>query len=161
MKAVRNEGWPTDRTMTSVFGITLAGCPYDEELSGPDGMHFHIWVPKGTTKEQLQDKVNEIRSDRDATGVSWDYEKPGMRKAPDDSETACMQSLIEAVEEKSMAKLKWGDGEYCTVDLFTASAIVKIYRNVNESNKEKLERLLLTGPDGLAKVSDLSFQLLK
>lgn len=51
--------------------------PVAEELSGPDGMHFTIFVPAGESRENIDKAKHAIRSDRDATGFKvmrclWD-----------------------------------------------------------------------------------------
>jgi len=62
-----------DDNMTTRFGLRLAGCMYDEELAGPDGMHFHVWVPRGTTLDELRRIRSAIRNQNDLVSMSFDY----------------------------------------------------------------------------------------
>jgi len=54
----------------SRWGQEANGFPFDEELSGPDGMHFTIFVPEGVEREKVAEAVSILRSDRDATGFT-------------------------------------------------------------------------------------------
>ena len=52
-----------------------------------------------------------------------------------------LQALRNIVKNKSAKSLKFKDGSL-KVDLFTASAITKVYDAVNDANKKKLDQLI-------------------
>jgi len=49
---------------------------YDEQLAGPNGMHFHCWIPKQLSDEQkIEFYTNfkiQTKQRRDAVSFSWD-----------------------------------------------------------------------------------------
>lgn len=156
----RNTAFDPERNMTTSFGEKLAGCPYDEELAGPDGMHFHVWVLKGTTQARLREIRKEIQASRDLVSMSYDY-LPDEEIELKDTNPASIEVLQAMVKEGSMAKLRWPDGRKQVIDLFSASAIVKVYEALNESNREKFEGILAKGPGGLLKLAQISFSMMR
>jgi len=54
-----------------------------------------------------------------------------------------------------VASASFGKIDGCMVDLFSASAIVRVYDAVNQANQEKFARL------SIAKMAKVAFQLLK
>jgi hypothetical protein len=62
---VRNTFFDPRRNMTTAFGDRLAGCMYDEQRAGPNGKHVHVWVPPGTTMDELRAIRATIVSERD------------------------------------------------------------------------------------------------
>jgi hypothetical protein len=72
----RNTSFDPRRNMTTCFGDRLCGFMYDEELAGPDGMHFHVWVPPGTSTDELRRIRSAIRNERDLVSMSFDYWPP-------------------------------------------------------------------------------------
>lgn len=55
------------RTVRMGF-VTRAGVPYHEELAGSNGMSFVLIAVPGTTDEQLEASVQQLRADRDVVG---------------------------------------------------------------------------------------------
>tara|TARA_B100001113_G_C20744402_1_gene463767 strand:- start:240 stop:617 length:378 start_codon:yes stop_codon:yes gene_type:complete len=53
-----------------------------------------------------------------------------------------LKMLQNIVKKKQNAKVKFKDNKRATVDLFTASAIMKVYDAVKPDNKKKLEKLM-------------------
>jgi hypothetical protein len=70
---VRNTFFDPRRNMTTAFGDRLAGCMYDEQRAGPNGKHVHVWVPPGTTMDELRAIRATIVSERDLVSMSFDY----------------------------------------------------------------------------------------
>jgi hypothetical protein len=64
--------WPFGRSLTAVFGETIIGHPYDEELAGPGGMHFHLWLPERVSKEHRDEIESYLRNNRDVQAISWE-----------------------------------------------------------------------------------------
>lgn len=137
----------------STFEGTLAnGLFYDEELSGPDGMHFTLFATETTTPEQIEGAKVIIRNDRDATGFSIVKIKQAWADALTHKETrpagGWIESLRWIVEHKQCRKIdaeggllpehKAG-GQLC--DLFTASRMVQIYDKLNKKNREKFHKM--------------------
>lgn len=48
----------------------INGIPYNEELSGPDGMHFTLFQPPEISDEAIKLAKADIRHRRDATGFT-------------------------------------------------------------------------------------------
>lgn len=49
------------------------GYEYSMALVGADGAHFHFWVPRGTTYDQLRRAASHCRNQRDLVRWTWDY----------------------------------------------------------------------------------------
>lgn len=70
--------WHTDdevkhwlsRCQSTFDGFLINGLFYDEQLSGPDGMHFTLFATEETTLDQIHKAKKDLRNDRDATGFS-------------------------------------------------------------------------------------------
>lgn len=154
----RSEGFDKTRNMTTVFGMTLEGHPYDEELAGPDGMHYHVWVPHNMARDEIQQLLWRLQKEHDVVSMSYDRLAEGETIEPGNTVVADMRSLEAAVDNRSLVVLKWEDGQTMTVDLFSAGALVNVYRALNESNREKIERFVKAGPGALAKVIGIAFK---
>ena len=70
-----------------------------------------------------------------------------------------IDTLRAIVDNKQNMPIKFTDGQM-KVDLFTASAITKVYDAVNDANKEKLERMMQTKA-GMMKVADFAMDQVK
>jgi hypothetical protein len=164
MATMRQEWWNPECSMTATFGDLMLGkYIYSEELAGPDGMHYHVWVPPGTSKTELAKIRREIASNQDLVSMSYDFEEPGMRDAVlvKGAKPATIETIQAIVEEKTMAKVRWHDGKSASIDLFTASAIAKVYEAINLKNQAKFREILAKGPGGLMKLAEISFTMLK
>ena len=53
-----------------------------------------------------------------------------------------LKILQNIVKKQQNAKMKFKDNKRATVDLFTASAIMKVYDAVKPDNKKKMEKLI-------------------
>ena len=51
----------------------------------------------------------------------------------------CLQNIV---KKKQNANVKFKDNKRATVDLFTASAIMKVYDAVKPDNKKKIEKMM-------------------
>jgi hypothetical protein len=70
-----------------------------------------------------------------------------------------IDTLRAIVDNKQNMPVNFTDGQM-KVDLFTASAITKVYDAVNDANKEKLERMMQTKA-GMMKVADFAMDQVK
>ena len=70
-----------------------------------------------------------------------------------------IDTLRAIVDNKQNMPVKFTDGQM-KVDLFTASAITKVYDAVNDANKEKLERMMQTKA-GMMRVADFAMDQVK
>lgn len=68
----RQTGWDYERRYTDT---TYAGLAYSMELAGPQGAHFHFWVPRTTFAPRTAVKLAKIacRNQRDLVSSSWDW----------------------------------------------------------------------------------------
>lgn len=57
--------------------------PYDYELSGPDGAHFHFWVPVGCVSSYPKQLAQKMFEERDVCTYSWDYDPEWRPKVPE------------------------------------------------------------------------------
>lgn len=155
----RNTSFNLECNMTTAFGDKLLGqYPYDEELAGPEGMHFHVWVPEGTTQETLKEIRSHLYATRDVVSMSYDYlpktkEVKAKRTLP-----ASVSSLQTIVNEGSMKVLKWPDGTTQAIDLFTAGVMLKVYEAVNEENSAKFERMVAASPGKFIRIAEVCFK---
>ena len=70
-----------------------------------------------------------------------------------------IDTLKKIVANKQNMPVKFQDGSM-KVDLFTASAITKVYDAVNDANKAKLERMMQTKA-GMMRVQDFAMDQIK
>ena len=152
--------WHTDeevkhwlsRCQSTVEGTLTNGLFYDEELSGPDGAHFTLFVPEGTDRDIIDKAKSIIRNSRDATGFSVVKIKREWADALTHNETrpagGWIESLRWIVEHKQCRKIdaeggllpeNKAGGQLC--DLFTASRMVQIYDALNATNREKFDTM--------------------
>jgi len=155
---MRNTCFDLKRNMTTVFGQKIMGeYAYDEELAGPGGMHIHVWVPEGTTRERLYEIYHHLESERDLVSMSYDYLPTEVKVKPEKTLPAGIAAIETIVKEKSLKVLKWPDGSTVAVDLFSASTLNAVFKALNEENKAKLERMISHSPVRLARVLDFCF----
>ena len=65
------------------------------------------------------------------------------------------------VKNKQAGQIIHGDRKKSKVDLYTASAIQAVMKKASKSNQQKMEQLMSHSRQGLAKVADLSYSLVK
>ena len=160
MGIMRQEWWNPESSMTATFGDRIMGkYAYSEELAGPDGMHIHVWVPPGTTGKELAKIRRHLASERDLVSMSYDYEEAPIE--PKGAMLASIEVVQQAVEEQSMKVLKWEGGKSTSLDLFTASAIAKVYEAGGPATKAKIRSMIERSPGGLMKVAEISFSLMR
>ena len=68
-----------------------------------------------------------------------------------------LQALKDIVKNKSAKSLKFKDGSM-KVDMFTASAITKVYDAVNDANKKKMEPMLNGKKAQFLKIADFAMK---
>lgn len=100
-------------------------------------------------KFKWEDSVSEEDTTMGSIEVKTDEERAGR---------AALFNLRKIVDEKQARSIKFVDGS-TKVDMFTASAIVKVYDAVNAANKAKIINMLGTGKAGLLKVANAAMKL--
>ena len=106
----------------------------------------------GRTKEyrQHRERLERLRQKRESARVKKVQEEGFVNKTVSRIsqfsresylEEKNLQALRNIVKNKSAKSLKFKDGSL-KVDLFTASAITKVYDAVNDANKKKLDQLI-------------------
>ena len=142
---VVGEDAPTNATGTAVAG------------TGDDSSVVVVKKKKrplidGRTKEyrQHRERLERLRQKRESARVKKVQEEGFVNKTVSRIsqfsresylEEKNLQALKDIVKNKSAKSLKFKDGSL-KVDLFTASAITKVYDAVNEANKKKLDQLI-------------------
>ena len=142
---VVGEDAPTNATGTAVAG------------TGDDSSVVVVKKKKrplidGRTKEyrQHRERLERLRQKRESARVKKVQEEGFVNKTVSRIsqfsresylEEKNLQALKDIVKNKSAKSLKFKDGSL-KVDLFTASAITKVYDAVNDANKKKLDQLI-------------------
>ena len=142
---VVGEDAPTNATGTAVAG------------TGDDSSVVVVKKKKrplidGRTKEyrQHRERLERLRQKRESARVKKVQEEGFVNKTVSRIsqfsresylEEKNLQALKDIVKNKSAKSLKFKDGSM-KVDLFTASAITKVYDAVNDANKKKLDQLI-------------------
>ena len=142
---VVGEDAPTNATGTAVAG------------TGDDSSVVVVKKKKrplidGRTKEyrQHRERLERLRQKRESARVKKVQEEGFVNKTVSRIsqfsresylEEKNLQALKDIVKNKSAKSLKFKDGSL-KVDLFTASAITKVYDAVNDTNKKKLDQLI-------------------
>ena len=142
---VVGEDAPTNATGTAVAG------------TGDDSSVVVVKKKKrplidGRTKEyrQHRERVEKLRQKRESASSKKIEEEGFVNKTVSRIsqfsresylEEKNLQALRNIVKNKSAKSLKFKDGSL-KVDLFTASAITKVYDAVNDANKKKLDQLI-------------------
>ena len=115
-------------TMLKKFGVNSPA-----DLKGDDKKKFYDALDKGW------------ESDAEKSGKSEDWKKKNNKNVEDEDENpvgksyneAAIDDLRKIVKTKSMGKVSGTQ-----VDLFSASAMVKVYDALNDKNKKKVEKML-------------------
>ena len=142
---VVGEDAPTNATGTAVAG------------TGDDSSVVVVKKKKrplidGRTKEyrQHRERLERLRQKRESARVKKVQEEGFVNKTVSRIsqfsresylEEKNLQALKDIVKNKSAKSLKFKDGSM-KVDMFTASAITKVYDAVNDANKKKLDQLI-------------------
>lgn len=138
----------------SVFvGHLCNGFLFDEELSGPHGAHFTIFVPIGTEFEEIAKAKNELKNRYDVTGftvqrVPAEILQEFLHTTPGKPAGGWIDSMRWIVENQQCRKID-ADGNFIPkhkaggqlCDLFTASRMVSVYDALNEKNREKFHNM--------------------
>jgi hypothetical protein len=86
-------------------------------------------------------------------------DNPKLRKVP--KTRSNLEALRDIVTERAARTLKFKDGTGAKVDLYTASAIVKVYDAVNEENKARIESAVNESKRTFLQVGSVAFQMVK
>ena len=137
-----------------LVGNLCNGFLFDEELSGPDGAHFTLFVPPGTPGIEIDKAKADLRNRYDVTGftvqtVPADILAEFLHKPTGKPEGGWIVSARWIVENKQARKIdaegnfidqhKAG-GQLC--DLWTASRMVAIYDSLQkEENRVKFHNM--------------------
>ena len=74
----RQDGWDYGHRWQAKFPShsQIGGLDYDEELAGANGMHFHFWVPAGTSAAEGRKLARAaafgLVNERDIVSYSWE-----------------------------------------------------------------------------------------
>jgi len=113
--------------MRSVIGKSSMGSPTEKGASNPQ-------IDKMLNKQLKENKERSftkyVMETTDDFGVEYLLIENNLKM------------LQNIVKKKQNAKVKFKDNKRATVDLFTASAIMKVYDAVKPDNKKKLEKLM-------------------
>jgi hypothetical protein len=132
--------------------------PADDEMPSDSDMEDYAAVmdnePEAEEMEEScgsshKKKMKEEDTTMGSIEVKTDEERAGR---------AALFNLRKIVDEKQARSIKFVDGS-TKVDMFTASAIVKVYDAVNAANKAKIINMLGTGKAGLLKVANAAMKL--
>ena len=158
---VVGEDAPTNATGTAVAG------------TGDDSSVVVVKKKKrplidGRTKEyrQHRERLERLRQKRESARVKKVQEEGFVNKTVSRIsqfsresylEEKNLQALRNIVKNKSAKSLKFKDGSM-KVDMFTASAITKVYDAVNDANKKKMEPMLNGKKAQFMKIADFAMK---
>ncbi|MCK9492606.1 MAG: hypothetical protein M0Q24_11025 [Sulfurimonas sp.] len=142
------------RCQAVLVGNLCNGFLFDEELSGPDGAHFTLFVPERTDRAEIDKAEADLRNRYDVTGftverVPADILAEFLHTTAGKPEGGWIVSARWIVENKQARKIdaegnfidkhKAG-GQLC--DLWTASRMVAIYDSLQkEENRVKFHNM--------------------
>tara|TARA_Y100001949_G_scaffold72934_2_gene61916 strand:+ start:5429 stop:6550 length:1122 start_codon:yes stop_codon:yes gene_type:complete len=113
--------------MRSVLGKSSMGSPTEKGASNPQ---IDKMLNKQLKEEKLRNFTNFVLETNDDFGVEYLLAENNLK---------ILQNIV---KKKQNAKMKFKDNKRATVDLFTASAIMKVYDAVKPDNKKKMEKLI-------------------
>jgi hypothetical protein len=90
-----------------------------------------------------------------------DIDAPIQAEQVEQIEESVMDQLHKIVAGKSGQRVKFADGSTRKVDHYTASAITKVHKALNDENKKKLSDMVHKSPAHLAKAADFAFKKVK
>ena len=113
--------------MRSVIGKSSMGSPTEKGASNPQ-------IDKMLNKQLKENKersfTSHVMETTDDFGVEYLLVENNLK---------ILQNIV---KKKQNAKVKFKDNKRATVDLFTASAIMKVYDAVKPDNKKKMEKMI-------------------
>ena len=66
-------------------------CPYYWEITGPEGAHFHFWLPPVPgARHQAKDMATKMFRQRDVVTYSWDYDPQWTPKQTEKKSTGAL-----------------------------------------------------------------------
>ena len=166
----RQDGWSFESSNTKHWGDTFQGYAYTEELAGPGGMAYHFWLPPGLTKDELTQLEHDLWEAHDVVSCTWEPMTAEVReflygkKMPKGYINADVEKLGEWLDkERALVKVWWGPGlkNRLTIDLFSLSALFAVYRALNETNQQKMKRMIETSPYLCTRAIHFSFEYVK
>jgi hypothetical protein len=86
-------------------------------------------------------------------------DNPKLKKIPKTKSN--IEALRDIVTERSGRTLRFKDGTGMKVDLYTASAIIKVYDGVNEAHKIRIENAVNESKQTFLQISQVAFKMVK
>ncbi len=147
---VNHEGYK--RRESKLLGDTFAGLEYDTELAGPDGVWCLLFLPPGTTPEQVQEAKSAARHSRDVVSfrtqrIPAEWVEPEHKPQKD---AAPWIDAIRHILEHGVSRI--GEDNRIVpddrrggvmLDRFSASAMAQVYDALNDKNRRKFGELHL------------------
>ena len=100
------------------------------------------------------DEAKDIKPRSKGEKKFKDDHKIEKKKYPLDEDV--FSDLENIVKNKSMKKVKFANGKTLEVDLFTASAFVNMFKQVNPNNAERGKAYIDKSPENFMKMMDLA-----
>lgn len=122
----------------------------DKYFSVPYGQHFDV---SGIIQAEEKKEKSEFQRKRNDAATS-DTDFPRV-------DESVMNQLHQIADSKSAKSVKFATGETRKVDHFTASAITKIHKALNDENKKKFADMVHKSPTHLMKAADFAFKHIK
>lgn len=149
MRKAEREGF--ERRHSKWIGHNYAGLEYDEQLAGPGGVDVILFVLPDTPKEQIERAKEEARNHSDVVDFVLLEIEPAWLQAekfvpPAPSPTGWLEAVRWVADNKQARRIDVETGALVPenksggmlMDLYSASAMVKVYDALNETNKAKL-----------------------
>ena len=152
------------------LGIQTEEVPTNNASSGAVSMPPDVQIDKKKKKNPYDGRTKEARQffSRMAERKAKREEKSRLTKQVQENTLERASHLAEdnvdmlkdIVKNKQMKNIKLKDGNL-KVDLFTASAITKVYDMVNKSNQEKMAKMLNGKKAEFMKIADFALSKVK
>lgn len=164
-----NEAWTFRSSQTQVFGELIAGCAFDQELAGPQGVHIHVWLSPeiAASAEKRAEVEGEACRKWDVVSMSWSEATPdvdawfGATKPPKGYVMAKLDTLVQWHEDgKGMARVFWGKGKRMSIDAFSLSALAALANALRPDLRAKLAGWVEESPERCVWAIEKAFALL-
>lgn len=136
-----------DDLSDDLLDIDVAGSEEDLDIEPPEDIDLD------DDQEEEDPALGRARKE------SIEHNKKKIKESDDVSHShgdEVLDALRKIVDERHMTEVPFKDGGV-EVDMFTASAVLKVYDAVNPENKEKMKKVMSTF-DGFVKLSDFAFK---
>jgi len=141
-------------------GLSFNGLYYAEELAGPHGANYYLFVPEGTDKEVIDKAADECWAALDVVTLTaviipgtW-IDEIYAKATPDDDIMAKVMSM--GVTSDNL--LTWPGGQSLRLDATTRNMLKQVFAAVNEDTQAKIRKAANISPEKFLSVVDVAWK---